>query len=534
MGDIEDAAEALHHFSPRDQTRQHDVVLPKTVRRRRKGGDTTTGVLASNRAVGDSFIPGTYTVYVRTWGCSHNSSDAEYMCGLLSAEGYEITTKEKEKEQAHVWILNSCTVKTPSEDTFNNAIRDGLKKGKKVILAGCVPQAQPRNKMTKDLSIIGVHQIDHVVEVVEETLKGGTVRLLGKKRGTGGTRLNLPKIRKNPLIEIIPINTGCLNQCTYCKTKHARGDLGSYPVEEIVERVQQVIAEGVVEIWLTSEDTGTFGRDIGETIITLLDRIVAVMPKGTMLRLGMTNPPYIKEHLKDIARILRHDRVYSFLHIPIQSGSDAILTLMKREYNREDFCDIVDFLRDEVPHMNVATDIICGFPEEDENDFADTLSVCEKYKFASLFINQFFPRPGTPAASMERVDPRVVKERTRTLTNLFHSYSPYTHQEGMEEIVLVTDVSTHGNYFVAHNKSFDQVLVPCEEKYMGKMLKVRITSTGKHFMIGEVIDEAPNTQALSMGEDCSGGRGGAVDVKRTLLVALVVVLLILFVLFEYL
>lgn len=110
----------------------------------------------------------------------------------------------------------------------------------------------------------------------------------------------LPKIRKNPLIEIIPINTGCLNQCTYCKTKHARGELGSYPPGEIVARAIQSFQEGVCEIWLTSEDTGAYGRDIGSSLPELLTQLVHVIPDGCMLRLGMTNPPYILEHLEVI------------------------------------------------------------------------------------------------------------------------------------------------------------------------------------------------------------------------------------------
>ena len=115
-----------------------------------------------------------------------------------------------------------------------------------------------------------MQQIDRIVEVVEETLKGNSVRLMGQKkkdsRKQGGARLDLPKVRRNPLIEIIAVNTGCLNECTYCKTKHARGQLGSYYPEEIVERMRQSFGEGVVEIWLTSEDTGAYGRDIGTNV----------------------------------------------------------------------------------------------------------------------------------------------------------------------------------------------------------------------------------------------------------------------------
>lgn len=294
-----------------------------------------------------SNIPGTQKIYVKTWGCAHNSSDSEYMAGQLAAFGYTLTDV---KTEADLWLLNSCTVKNPAEDHFRNEIELAQKSGKYIVVAGCVPQGAPKAQFIQGLSVIGVQQIDRVVEVVEETLKGNTVRLLAPKKENGkkvgGASLQLPKVRRNPLIEIIAINTGCLNQCTYCKTKHARGDLGSYPPEEIVARAKQAFREGVVEIWLTSEDTGTYGRDIGTSLPVLLWALVDVIPEGCRLRLGMTNPPYILEHLDEMSKVLNHPRVYSFLHVPVQSGSDSVLGEMKREYCRKDFMHVVDFLQE--------------------------------------------------------------------------------------------------------------------------------------------------------------------------------------------
>ena len=127
-----------------------------------------------------------------------------------------------------------------------------------------------------------------------------------------------------------------------------------------------------------------------------------------MLRVGMTNPPYILEHLEAMGEILSHPRVYAFLHVPVQSGSDAVLTDMRREYCRDDFRRVASVLRERVRGgVTIATDVICGFPTETPEDFLETLSLIEEFKFPSLFINQFFPRPGTPAAKMERVDPQV-------------------------------------------------------------------------------------------------------------------------------
>jgi threonylcarbamoyladenosine tRNA methylthiotransferase CDKAL1 len=135
-------------------------------------------------------------------------------------------------------------------------------------VAGCVPQGSKDLKDLEGVSIVGVQQIDRVVEVVEETLKGHEVRLLQR---SSLPSLDLPKVRKNKFVEIVPINVGCLGACTYCKTKHARGHLGSYPVASLVERVKSVIAEGVKEIWLSSEDTGAYGIDLGTDLPTLLN-----------------------------------------------------------------------------------------------------------------------------------------------------------------------------------------------------------------------------------------------------------------------
>ncbi|NWS32276.1 CDKAL methylthiotransferase, partial [Polioptila caerulea] len=485
LEDIEDIVSA-EDLKPHDRRFVRKNVFPKVRKRSSQKNIQTDDELPS-----DSIIPGVQKIWIRTWGCSHNNSDGEYMAGQLAAYGYKITDNSAE---ADLWLLNSCTVKNPAEDHFRNSIKKAQEEKKKVVLAGCVPQAQPRQEYLKGLSIIGVQQIDRVVEVVEETIKGHSVRLLGQKKDNGkrlgGARLDLPKIRKNPLIEIISINTGCLNACTYCKTKHARGDLASYPIEQLVDRAKQSFQEGVCEIWLTSEDTGAYGRDIGTDLPTLLWKLVEVIPEGAMLRLGMTNPPYILEHLEEMAKILNHPRVYAFLHIPVQSASDSVLMDMKREYCVADFKKVVDFLKEKVPGITIATDIICGFPGETDEDFQETMKLVELYRFPSLFINQFYPRPGTPAAKMPQVPAAVKKQRTKDLSQLFHSYNPYDHKVGERQRVLVTEESFDSNYYVAHNPFYEQVLVPKDPLLMGKMVEVNIYEAGKHFMKGQPVSDA--------------------------------------------
>lgn len=485
LEDIEDIVSA-EDLKPHDRQFVRKNIFPK-VRKR----NSQKNIQTDDDPPSDSIIPGVQKIWIRTWGCSHNNSDGEYMAGQLAAYGYKITDNSAE---ADLWLLNSCTVKNPAEDHFRNSIKKAQEGKKKVVLAGCVPQAQPRQDYLKGLSIIGVQQIDRVVEVVEETIKGHSVRLLGQKKDNGkrlgGARLDLPKIRKNPLIEIISINTGCLNACTYCKTKHARGDLASYPIEELVDRAKQSFQEGVCEIWLTSEDTGAYGRDIGTDLPTLLWKLVEAIPEGAMLRLGMTNPPYILEHLEEMAKILNHPRVYAFLHIPVQSASDSVLMDMKREYCVADFKQVVDFLKEKVPGITIATDIICGFPGETDEDFQETMKLVEQYRFPSLFINQFYPRPGTPAAKLHQVPAAVKKQRTKDLSQLFHSYNPYDHKVGERQRVLVTEESFDSNYYVAHNPFYEQVLVPKDPLLMGKMVEVNIYEAGKHFMKGQPVSDA--------------------------------------------
>jgi len=496
IDDIEDL------ISAQDITPKERYANKKFVSVRPKKSQMNENGPTKEKIIHESIIPGTQNIYLKTWGCSHNSSDSEYMAGQLASYGYNLTNS---RDDADLWLLNSCTVKNPSEDTFRNEIKSGLDQGKHVVVAGCVPQGAPKSEYIEGLSVIGVQQIDRVVEVVEETLKGNTVRLLKPKK-TGGKRvagpdLALPKIRRNPLIEIIPINSGCLNQCTYCKTKHARGDLASYSVEEIVARAKQAFDEGVCEIWLTSEDTGTYGRDIGSSLPELLWKLVEVIPEGCMLRIGMTNPPYILEHLEEMAKVLSHPRCYAFLHVPVQSGSDSVLGDMKREYCRKDFEHVVDFLREKVPGITIATDIICGFPGETEADFEETMTLCDQYKFPSLFINQFFPRPGTPAAKMPRIPANLVKTRTKRLTDLFYSYEPYTNRVGEEYTVLVTEISTDKKHYVAHNKFYEQVLLPMEKDLLGKSVEVKITSASKFSMMGDILDKSERKQCSNPKEE---------------------------------
>ena len=449
-------------------------------------------------------VPGTGKIWVKTYGCSHNTSDAEFMAGQLHEYGYTLLS-DAEADDADLWLINSCTVKGPSQSAVGNLVKKSRDLSIPVVVSGCVPQGQKDAKELEGVSTLGVTQIDRVVEAVEETLKGNTVKMLTKKELP---RLDLPKIRKNPYVEILPLSTGCLGACTYCKTKHARGQLGSYDPDALVRRVRTAVQDPLVrEIWLSSEDTGAYGRDIQTNLPALLNLLIKELPEDgrTMLRVGMTNPPFILEHLDAISEALRHPLCFSYLHVPVQSGSDAVLEKMNREYTRAEFERVCDTLLESVEDMELATDIIAGFPGETEEDHQETMKLIRKYRFPHCHISQFYPRPGTPAARMKKVPTMVVKQRSREITHEVDSWTDvYDHLMGEILKCCVVDVAADKVSVVAHSKSYAQVLLDPDAPdgsgpIMGCVVEAEITWVGRWSVKGTVrrVLYRPPTQSIT-------------------------------------
>ncbi|GMH65228.1 hypothetical protein TrRE_jg4649, partial [Triparma retinervis] len=478
MDDIESITPSLPSKT-RSTLPQSTIV---TINKKKSSTTTPQPSLADNAS-----IPGSQTIWLKTFGCAHNVSDSEYMAGLLNAYGYRLAP-DRDKHAASCWVLNSCTVKDPSEASFVNLIREGQGRGKPIVVCGCVPQADRKAKYLKGVSVIGVQQIDRIVEAVETSLQGNTVRLLSKSTLPS---LDLPKVRKNPLIEIIPLSTGCLGNCTYCKTKGARGKLGSYSPSAILARAQQAASEGVMEIWLSSEDTGAYGLDLGSSLTSLLDLLTTSVGGNVMFRIGMTNPPYILDQMEGVCRALNRPNVFSFLHVPVQSGSDNVLVGeggMNREYTRGEFEKVVDRVVEGVEGVTVATDIICGFPNETEEDFEMTMDMMEKYRFGICNISQFYPRPGTPAARMKRIDTKIVKNRSRKISKFFNSLTPYAGMSGKTfDVWFGVDIDSSGTKSVGHTKSYVKVLVPLDEGLVGCRGRVRVGRESRFHVEGEVV-----------------------------------------------
>eukprot|EP00812_Abedinium_dasypus_P008465 NODE_2224_length_973_cov_278.186275.p1 GENE.NODE_2224_length_973_cov_278.186275~~NODE_2224_length_973_cov_278.186275.p1 ORF type:complete len:220 (+),score=82.93 NODE_2224_length_973_cov_278.186275:136-795(+) len=182
--------------------------------------------------------------------------------------------------------------------------------------------------------------------------------------------------------------------------------------------------------------------------------------EGVMLKVGMTNPPYILWHLDAVAEVLREPNVFEFMHVPVQSGSDAVLRRMVREYTVDEFRWLVDGLRRLVPGLSLATDIICGFPSENDEDAAQTIALLSEYKFPFVNISQFYARPGTPAARMKQLPPAVVKRRSGEVSALFASYSTYLPElVGQQFRVWFSELDKKFGQTVGHTKTYAKVVV---------------------------------------------------------------------------
>ena len=488
--DIEDSAELLSDIITTKNPKKPQKIAKKNLKKDHQKNTENNE---------DASLPHAPKIYVKTFGCSHNASDSEYMIGILQNAGYEIVNNLEDSDLA---IINSCTVKSPSQAAFLNTVLKSRENNKKVVVGGCVPQAERNIKILENCSIVGVSQIDKIDYIVKNTLKGNVVRILDNKVLPS---LLLPKIRRNKFIEIVPISQGCLGSCTYCKTKQARGKLISYPKEMIVAACKRAWENGAKELWVTSEDTGVYGRDIGSNLANLMVDILKDIPKSVMIRIGMANPPYILEKVNEMIKILNHPNVYSFIHIPVQSGSNEVLDKMLREYTIEEFEFLCDKFLEGVPNITIATDIICGFPTETKENFDETLNLVEKYKFPVINISQFYPRPGTVAAKWKKIDTKEVHIRSKKLAELFGSYSNYKHLLNTVQRVWVNETNVEAknkaeNMMVGHTKAYVKVLIPNDESLMGKEVLVKIVAVFKWHVVGEIIDKSPEPLTVNYEE----------------------------------
>ena len=253
-------------------------------------------------------------------------------------------------------------------------------------------------KLPAEVSAIGPHNIEDIVEVVNLTVKGKFVNYTNKE---SAIKVSLPKLNKNKVIDIIQILEGCNGNCSYCIVKHVKPTLFFFPKHEIVNEVKNAVDKGCKEIWITSQDNGAYGlenNDISQ-LPSLLRKIVSI-PGEFFVRVGMMNPNNILPMLDELIEVFKSDKLFKFIHIPVQSGNNDILTKMNRKYSVNEFMKIVNEFRKTIPKITISTDVICGFPSETYEQFEDTLDLINEIKPDHLNISRFGARPGTAAQNM--------------------------------------------------------------------------------------------------------------------------------------
>jgi|ETNmetMinimDraft_2_1059921.scaffolds.fasta_scaffold09690_2 MiaB-like tRNA modifying enzyme len=421
-------------------------------------------------------------VHVITQGCTANQADSEIMQGLLLKQGHSLVGED----EADAIVYNSCSVKGPTITAFKKKLKSLRDAGKKVIVAGCIPQSNKGMGELSGHSLLGTDQVDKIGDVVDGTLSGQVVSHLEK---SDLVRINLPSVRSVSFIEAVPILQGCLSSCTFCKTKHARGNAFSYPMNDIVRKISSSVKEGVKEIWLTSQDNSVYGFENGTNLAELLVAIDSI-DRDFKVRVGMANPKHMLPYLPALISAFKLDSVYKFLHLPLQAGSDRVLEEMKRGYTVKEFMSIVDAFRKEIPSISISTDIICGFPTESDADFEETLSVVKEMRPDTINISRFWPMEGTPAKRMKQIEGGVIKERTRRMTELFHSVALDRNKEwiGWSGKVFIDEEGTPGSW-KGRNYAYKQVVVRSSENLLGKSISVKVIDASSFDVKAEIVSE---------------------------------------------
>jgi threonylcarbamoyladenosine tRNA methylthiotransferase CDKAL1 len=355
-------------------------------------------------------------VWIEAYGCSASRADSEMIGGILKEAGYEIATKRGESA---LNLIVTCSVKDTTEHKMMSRIRTMVKSGKPLVVAGCLPKADKAKieSASSSASLIGPNSIDKAPDAVRSALSGD--RLVALK-DSQLDKVNIPRVRLNPVISIVEIANGCMSECTFCQTKIAKGWLRSYRIGDIVRQIKSDIRSGCKEVWLSSTDNGCYGRDIDSNLVDLLQACCSI--EGNFkIRVGMMNPMYLPAILDRMVRLFcENDKLFKFLHIPVQSGSNRVLRKMKRGHTSKTFIDIVQAFRDRIPEMTISTDIIVGFPSETEDDFKQTIDLLERSEPDTVNISRYAARPKTEASGWKemKVSSQLSKERSEYLHTL--------------------------------------------------------------------------------------------------------------------
>ena len=417
-------------------------------------------------------------IFVEAYGCSASFSDSEMISGLIANGGHTLVDSS---DQSDLNVIVTCSVKDATANKMIYRIKS--LKEKPLIVAGCLPKAEKSTveKFSENASMLGPNSLGKTLQVIDSTLKGTRQIAL---EDSDVSKVGLPKVRLNPAVGIIEIASGCMSECTFCQTKLAKGDLQSYRIGDIVRQVETEIKDGCKEVWLTSTDNGCYGFDIGTDLPTLVNT-VAEIPEDFRIRVGMMNPMYMVRIKDELINSFDNDKVYKFLHVPVQSGSNKVLNDMKRGHTAETFRDVVNKVRERFPQFTISTDIIVGFPSETKEDFEKTVSLLEETKPDIVNLSRYSARPGTEAAEWEQIDVSEVKRRSKIIFDLTNQISNESNKKwiGWKGEVLFNENTDDG--IKGRNFAYKSIFVD-QDVEIGQVHNVEIVEATNHSLIGRI------------------------------------------------
>lgn len=437
------------------------------------------------------------TFCVTTFGCQMNARDSEKLRGILKEIGYV----EAEEDQADFIIFNTCTVRENANTRVYGRLGQLKPKKKKnphmkIGLCGCMMQ-EPEvvAKLQKSYRyidlIFGTHNIYKFAELIVTRYESSDM-VIDIWKDTDKIVEDLPVDRKYSFKSGINIMFGCNNFCTYCIVPYVRGRERSRDPKDIIREIENLVADGVVEIMLLGQNVNSYGKNLEEpmTFAQLLQEIEKI--EGLKrIRFMTSHPKDLSDELIDVMaaskKICRH------LHLPMQSGSSRMLKLMNRRYTKEQYLDLALRIKERIPDISLTTDIIVGFPGETEEDFEETLDVVRKVRYDSAFTFIYSKRTGTPAATMEDQIPEdVVKDRFNRLLKEVQTIAGEVcsvHQ-GKTAEVLVETVSDHDPSMVSGRMS-NNLLVHFkgDESMIGSFARVKLTECKGFYYLGELLIE---------------------------------------------
>lgn len=417
-------------------------------------------------------------IFVESYGCSASFADSEMISGLILNGGHTLVEDSSESD---LNIVVTCSVKDATANKMIHRIKS--LKTKPLVVAGCLPKAEKETveRFSENASLLGPNSLGKTLQVINHTLQGRKEIAL---EDSDLSKVGLPKVRLNPAVGIVEIASGCMSECTFCQTKISKGDLQSYRLGDIVRQVKTEISEGCKEIWLTSTDNGCYGFDIGTDLPSLI-KAVSEIPEYFMVRVGMMNPMYMPRIKEKLIESYDNDKVFKFLHIPVQSGSDKVLHDMKRGHTVGTFREIIKKARERFPDFTISTDIIVGFPSETRDDFEKTVELLDETRPDVVNLSKYSARPGTEAAEWEQIDVAEVKSRSKKIFEQINKISLENNKKwiGWKGSVLFDEKTDEG--IKGRNFAYKPVFVP-EQVDIGQSHTIEIVEATQNGLLGKI------------------------------------------------